>query len=79
MSDQFLTSLVTVATAIIGVAILAVLVSSKSQTGNVIKAAGTAFSQDLGAALSPISSGSGTGTNLASTIIGAGAGTYTYN
>ena len=54
-SDQFLSSLVTVASAIIGVAILAVLVSRNSNTTGVIQAAGGAFSQSLGTALSPLS------------------------
>ena len=63
MVDQFLTSVVTVLTAIIGVAILAVLVSPSSQTANVLKAGGNAFSGILGAALSPT-----TGTGLTSGI-----------
>lgn len=43
-------ALVTVLTAIIGVAILAVLVSKNSQTAAVIQSFGTAFSQALGVA-----------------------------
>lgn len=61
MSDQLLTSMVTVATAIIGVAILAVLVSKQSNTAGVIGAGGSALAQDLGAALSPITGGGGFG------------------
>ena len=57
MSDQLITSVVTVVTAIIGVAILAVLVSRNSQTVNVVKAASTGFATDLGAALSPLTGG----------------------
>jgi len=57
MNESFLTSIVTVATAIIGVAILAVLVSPKSQTAQVVQAGGSAFSGVLGAALSPVSGG----------------------
>lgn len=60
MTDQLITSVVTVLTAIIGVAILAVLVSKNSQTTNVIKSASSGFAQDLSAALSPLS-GSGVG------------------
>lgn len=59
MSDQFLTSLVTVATAIIGVAILAVLVSKNSNTSGVIQSASSGFSGALGTALGPIMGGSG--------------------
>ncbi len=57
MSDQFLSSLVTVATAIIGLAILAVLVGTNSQTARVIGAAGQAFQGSLGVALSPVTGG----------------------
>jgi hypothetical protein len=57
VTDQLITSIVTVATAIIGVAILAVLVSNKSNTSNVLKAASTGFAADLSAALSPLGSG----------------------
>lgn len=59
MSDQLLTSIVTVITAIIGVAILAVLVSKQSNTTGVIKAASSGFAQDLAAALSPVTGGGG--------------------
>lgn len=45
---------VTIATAIIGVAIVAVLVSRNSNTANVISAAGAAFSGALGVAVSPV-------------------------
>jgi type III secretory pathway component EscU len=58
MTDTLITSVVTVIMAIIGVAILAVLVSRQSQTGQVIGAAANAFAQDLGVAISPISGGS---------------------
>jgi hypothetical protein len=44
--------------AIIGVAIIAVLVSGKSNTTNLIGAGSQGFSNDLGTALSPIT-GSG--------------------
>jgi hypothetical protein len=68
MSEQLVTSVVTVVMAIIGVAILAVLVSKNSNTANVLKAASSGFSTDLGAALSPITGGSpfsfGNGLNL---------------
>lgn len=46
-----------IAVAIIGVAILAVLVSKNSNTSGVIGAFGNAFSRSLGAALSPVTSG----------------------
>lgn len=54
-------SVVTIATAIVGVAILAVLVSGRSQTANVIRSAGGAFSQAIGAAVSPVTGGNSPG------------------
>lgn len=59
MSDQLITSVVTVLMAIIGVAIIAVLVSKNAQTGAVIGAGASGFSQALSTALSPVT---GTGT-----------------
>lgn len=54
MSDQLISSVVTVLTAIVGVAIIAVLVSNKAQTGAVIGAGGNAFATALEAAVSPV-------------------------
>ncbi len=54
MSDNLINSIVTVLTAIIGVAIIAVLVSRNAQTGGVITAAGQAFANDLTAAVAPV-------------------------
>ena len=54
MSEQLITSVVTVLTAIIGVAIIAVLVSKNANTSGVISAGGSAFSSALGTALSPV-------------------------
>lgn len=51
-------AVVTIATAIIGVAILAVLVSQKSNTTNVIQAFGSAFSNALGIAEAPVTGAS---------------------
>lgn len=47
-------ALVTVATAIVGVAIISVLVSKKSNTANVIQAAASGFSNALGVSISPV-------------------------
>lgn len=58
--NQATETLVTIATAIVGVAILALLVSRKSNTVGVIQAAGSAFSNMLGVATSPV-----TGANIA--------------
>ena len=61
MGDQLLTSVVTVALAITGVAILAVIVSKNANTVAVLGAASSAYSGALGTALSPITGG-GAGT-----------------
>ena len=61
MSESLVTSVVTVLTAIIGVAIIAVLVSRNANTAGVIQAGGGAFSQSLATALSPVTGGGGFG------------------
>ena len=64
MSDQLIGGVVTVATAIIGVAIIAVLVGSNAKTSSVISSAGTAFSGALSAAEAPVTGGAGVNTGL---------------
>ncbi len=61
MSEQLITSVVTVLTAIIGVAIIATLVSKNANTAGVLTAGGQAFSTSLGTALSPVTGGGGFG------------------
>ena len=56
-------ALVTIAVAITGVAILAVIVSKKSNTAAVIQAAGSAFGNSLAVAVSPVT-GDANPTNL---------------
>lgn len=72
MSEQLITSIVTVLTAIIGVAILAVLVSRQSNTVGVVNAAASGFATDLRAALSPVAGGGGIGTSGISFNFGGG-------
>jgi hypothetical protein len=57
MTEGFLTSVVTVFMALIGIAILAVILSPKAQTAQVIQAGTSGFSSVLGAALSPVTGG----------------------
>ena len=65
MSEQLVSSVTSVLLAIVGVAIIAVLVSKNANTTGVISAGGSAFSQDLGTAISPITGSSfGSFTNL---------------
>jgi hypothetical protein len=59
--NQALASIVSVATAIVGIAIIAVLVSQRAQTSNVISSAGKAFSSAISAATAPVTGGSNFG------------------
>ena len=59
MGDKALTGFIAILTAIIGVAIIAVLVSKNANTTAVIGAGSQGFSQSLATALSPITGGSG--------------------
>lgn len=58
MENNLVNQLFTVASAIVGVAIIAVLVSNKAQTGQVLGAAGNAFAQGIEAAVSPVTGNS---------------------
>ena len=60
---EVLKSIVTIATAIIGIAILAVLVSPNAQTSNVISTLGNTFTESIAVAEAPVESG-GAGTNM---------------
>lgn len=59
MGSEVISGVVTIATAIVGIAIIAVLVSKNANTGGVISAATSGFSQDISAAVSPITGGGG--------------------
>lgn len=54
-------ALVSIIMAVIGVAIIATLVSRQAETANVLTAGGTAISKVLGSALSPVTGGGGVG------------------
>ena len=68
MNNELIGSVVTVATAIVGLAVIAVLVSNRANTANVISAGGSAFSNAIGAAVSPVTGGSFGGGNFGSTF-----------
>jgi hypothetical protein len=57
--DGFMREAGGIALAIVGLAIVAVLVSRNAQTGSVITSAGNAFSGAIGAAVAPVSGGFG--------------------
>ena len=61
MGDSLITAVVSILMAIVGVAIIAVLVSKNANTTGVISAGGSAFSGALGTALSPVTGGGGFG------------------
>ena len=62
--NQITETVVTIATAIVGVAILAVIVSRRSNTAGVIQAAASGFGNALNVAVSPVTGGN-VGGNLA--------------
>lgn len=55
MGNKIGDDLVTILSGIVGLAIIAVLVSKKADTGTVLTNAGTAFSSIIGAAVKPVS------------------------
>lgn len=57
--NQTVEAIVTIALAIAGIAMIAVLVSGRAQTANVISAGGGAFSQSLLAAEAPVTGAGG--------------------
>lgn len=68
MEKDTITAIVTVLLAIVGVAILAELVSSKANTGKLLTTGGGVFSKMLCVALSPVYDCSGVQTDVQSTI-----------
>lgn len=54
MLDRMWTDILAVLTAIVGLALVAVLVGKNAQTSKVVSAAGDAFATDLKAAVSPV-------------------------
>jgi len=54
MSDNFATGITSVMLAILGVATIAVIFSTKGTTANVITAGGNALAQNITAAVSPV-------------------------
>lgn len=54
MNESLVNAVVSIAVAIVGVAVLAVIVSKNANTAGVISAASGGFAKDLGVALSPV-------------------------
>lgn len=57
MTESLFNQITTIALAIVGLAILAVLVSKNANTSGVIGAAAGGLAQDIGAAVSPVTGG----------------------
>ncbi len=55
---------ITIVTAVIGLAMLAVIVSRRAQTPQVVSAGGAALAQVIGAAVSPLGNGNDGATNF---------------
>lgn len=70
--NELWSGVITIATAIVGLAIVAVIVSNNAQTGSVIGAATGGFAQDIGAAVSPLSGGGSFGNSFT----GGGVSSY---
>jgi hypothetical protein len=70
--DQLISSVVTVATAIVGLAIIATLVSKNANTSTIIQSGGNAFSGALTAAEGPVLGNMFSGLNVAGTSNSAG-------
>lgn len=71
--DSLVNGAVSIAVAIVGVALLAVLVSRNAQTPQVIQSTGNAFAEALNAATGPVTGASWGG------YVGQGLGGTTYN
>jgi PRD1 phage membrane DNA delivery len=70
MGEQLVSSVVTVSVAIVGLAIIATLVSKNANTAQIIGAGGSSFTQALTAAVSPVTGSAGL--NVAGTYGSAG-------
>lgn len=55
MADDLISAIVSILTAVIGVAIIALLVSPRASTAGVIQSAGSAFNAIVGQAVQPVS------------------------
>jgi hypothetical protein len=72
--DNIGPTFIAVLTSIVGLAMVAVIVSKRAQTPSVIQAGGAALASVIGAAVTPVTGGNGGATNFgsaASTVGGA--------
>ena len=59
MTDRIFNDIMAIAAAVVGLTIVAVIVSKQAQTSSIISSAGSAFSGILKEAVSPVSSAGG--------------------
>lgn len=64
--NEIVAGMVSIALAIVGLAIIATLVSQRAQTGTVVQALTGGFATDIGAAVAPVTGSSITGVGLGS-------------
>lgn len=74
--NDFWQGMVAIATAVVGVAVLAVIVSKNSNTPGVVSSLAGGLASDLAAAEAPVSGGGGFGTNLLGNNALSGGGSY---
>lgn len=72
MSEHLFTSITSIALSIVGLALVAVIISKNANTSGVLQSAGQALAADIGAAVSPVS-GSGIASFGGFTNYGGGA------
>jgi membrane DNA delivery protein len=65
--DQIGPTAITIITSIVGLAMLAVILSQKANTSTVIQSSGSALASVIGAAVSPLGTGNAGSTNFGST------------
>lgn len=65
-------TLITILTSIVGLAVIAVIVSKRAQTPDVLKASGEALSSVIAAAVAPLGAGNNNGTAFGSNPINVG-------
>lgn len=70
MSDSLITSVTTIALAIVGLAVIATIVSKNANTSAVIGAGGNAFTQSIASATAPVTGGGGFSLNGLSANLG---------
>lgn len=72
--NEATSTLITIISSIVGLAVVAVIVSKRAQTPEVLKASGEALSGIIGAAVAPLGPGNNNATAFASPAVNIGVG-----